>query len=155
MHFFKGVNCLLILIIHIFGTILAIRLSMKNVFFILMMMVGNYLFSQVEAVKVIKTNFKNGDAKELAKSFNNSLNVRVLNEDAVYSKSQAESVMANFMKQYPVSDFQVIHQGESKEGGLHYAVCKYISGSQSFRVYILLKQNIGSYLIDTLDFSGE
>jgi hypothetical protein len=128
---------------------------MKNLLLIFIIFFTQLVFSQTETVKEIKTNFKANNLKEVSKYFNNSLKVRLLNEDGMYSRNQAESVLSNFMKKYPISDFQIIHQGESKEGGLHYAVCKYISGTQSFRVYILLKQNNGAYLVDTIDFSLE
>lgn len=150
----KTVNCKLMTPQQFWHNI-RLLMDMKKIVFILLFLVAKVSFSQTETVKEIKTTFKSNNIKDLSKTFNNSLKVRVLNEDGMYSRSQAESVLSNFMKKYPISDFQIIHQGESKEGGLHYAVCKYISANQAFRVYILLKQNGGEYLIDTIDFSME
>ncbi len=128
---------------------------MKRHFIILFLILSFAGFSQSEVFKDIQHNFKINNIKTLSNNFNNSLKIRVLDDDGMYSKSQAESVISNFMKKKPISDFQIIHQGVSKEGGLYYAVCKYFSGTETFRVYILLKQNGSNYLIDTIDFSKE
>src|SRR5690606_42106188 len=97
---------------------------------------------------------KTGSSRELVKEFSDNVELSFDGEKSNYSKSQAEFVLKDFFKKYPPVDFQYIHQGSSKEG-LKYAIGKYSYNGGSFRVYILIKQFNGNFLIDTLDFSKE
>lgn len=128
---------------------------MRHLFIFLTAILVQVTFAQSEVFKNIESKFENNNIKSVATNFNNSLKVRILDDEGMYAKNQAETVISNFVKQHPISSFQLLHQGTNKEGGLHYAIYKYSSGSQSFRTYILLKQNGGSYLIDTISFNNE
>jgi hypothetical protein len=101
-----------------------------------------------------KIALKTGSSKELVRYFNDMVEISFDGEKSNYSKTQAEFVLKDFFKKYPPQDFQYIHQGSSKEG-LKYAIGTYSYNGGSFRVYILIKQFNGNYLIDTLDFSKE
>ena len=71
-----------------------------------------------------------------------------------YDRKQAKVVLREFFKKNPPSGFEYIHKGASKEG-LQYGIGKYTSGNGFWRVYILVKEVKGSFLIDTMDFSKE
>ena len=110
--------------------------------------------AQNEIINNGKIALKTGSSKELVRYFNDMVELSFDGEKSNYSKTQAEFVLKNFFKKHPPIDFQYIHQGSSKEG-LKYAIGTYSYNGGSFRVYILIKQFNGSYLIDTLDFSKE
>ena len=71
-----------------------------------------------------------------------------------YDRKQAKIVLREFFKRNPPTALEYIHKGASKEG-LQYAIGKYASGNGFWRVYILVKEVKGSFLIDTMDFSKE
>ena len=125
----------------LFATILFIQFSVSA-------------FAMGDAVNATNLALKNGSSKELAKLFNEVIEVNVDGDKTSYSKSQAEIVIKDFFKKYPPIAFKYIHEGTSK-GGHKYAIGKYTFGNGSFRVYILFKQFKGNFLIDTLDFSKE
>lgn len=110
--------------------------------------------AQNDVINNGKVALKTGSSKELVKYFNNIVELSFDGEKSNYSKTQAEFVLKDFFKKYPPVEFEYIHQGASKEG-LKYAIGKYTYSGGSFRVYILVKQFNGNYLIDTLDFSKE
>lgn len=110
--------------------------------------------AQNDVTNNAKVALKTGSSKELVKYFNNIVELSFDGEKSNYSKTQAEFVLKDFFKKYPPTEFEYIHQGASKEG-LKYAIGKYTYSGGSFRVYILVKQFNGNYLIDTLDFSKE
>ena len=110
--------------------------------------------AQTEVVSNAKAALKAGNSKELIKCFNDMLELSLDGEKSNYSKTQAEFVMKDFFKKYPPSDFQYIHQGTSPEG-IKYAIGKYKYNEGEFRVYMLIKQFKGNYLIETLDFTQE
>jgi hypothetical protein len=116
--------------------------------------VTSNLFAQNEVEENAKTSIKSGNAKQLSNNFNDTVEISFDGQKQSYSKTQAEFVVRDFFKKYPVTDFDYIHQGSSKEG-LKYIIGKYKHAGGSFRVYMLIKQFKGKYLIDTLDFSAE
>ncbi|MFL5729027.1 MAG: DUF4783 domain-containing protein [Cytophagaceae bacterium] len=107
-----------------------------------------------EIVNSSKTAMKAGSSKDLSRYFSDLVELSLLGEKSSYSKAHAEVLVKDFFKKYPPVDFQYIHQGSSKEG-LKYAIGKYSYNGGSFRVYLLIKQFGGDYLIDTLEFSKE
>jgi hypothetical protein len=107
-----------------------------------------------EIVNSSKAALRAGSSKDISAYFSNLVELSLLGEKSSYSKSHAEVLLKEFFKKYPPVDFQYIHQGSSKEG-LKYAIGKYSYNGGSFRVYLLIKQFSGNYLIDTLEFSKE
>jgi len=110
--------------------------------------------AQGEILNNTKKFLKEGNSKSLSMDFAEIVELSFRGEKGNYSKTQAEFVLKDFFQHYPPIDFEYIHQGSSKEG-LKYAIGKYTHKNGSFRVYILIKQFKGNYLIDTIDFSEE
>lgn len=110
--------------------------------------------AQNDVISNARMALKTGSAKELVKYFNDIVELSFDGEKSNYSKTQAEFVLRDFFKRNPPVEFQYIHQGSSKEG-LKYAIGQYTYNGGSYRVYILIKQFNGTFLIDTLDFSKE
>lgn len=102
----------------------------------------------------IKTAIKAGSSKELVRYMADNIDINLDSKKSTYSRAQAEFVMKDFFKKYVVTDFQFVHQGESKDGH-KYAIGSYKFEGGTYRVYLLLKSVKGVYLIDTLDFSEE
>lgn len=111
-------------------------------------------YAQNEIISNTKISLAEANSKSLTKFFNDFVEISLDGEKSSYSKTQAEFVMKDFFKKYPPLRFELIHQGSSKEG-LKYCIGKYSHSKGSFRVYILIKQFKGTYLIDTLTFSEE
>lgn len=102
----------------------------------------------------MKDAIKTGNAKEVIKFFNTSVDMNLDGEASVYSKSQAEFVLRDFFKKHPSSDFTIVHSGSSR-GGLQFAIGKYVSNGENFDVVIRVKEVAGSYLIHELNFVKE
>lgn len=101
-----------------------------------------------------KVSIKAANSKELVQYFNDVVEIGFNGEKNSYSKTQAEFVMKDFFKKYPPTEFLYEHQGSSKED-VKYAIGNYTYNGGKYRVYILIKQFKGVYLIDTIDFSEE
>ena len=63
---------------------------------------------------------KGGNSSELAKYFDSSVEVTIINTEAVYSKSQAEMVVKNFFSSNRPSAYKMVHNGDS--GGAKYQI---------------------------------
>jgi len=87
----------------------------------------------------IVNSFLNGNTTELAEFFNNSIELIILNEENVYSKSQAEQILKSFFKKNPPDSFVIIHEGGKEVS--RYAIGKLKSSTGTFRVTIYLSKN--------------
>lgn len=81
-----------------------------------------------------------GDAGSLSVFFNSSIDLVILGRESMCSKSQAEQIMRDFFNKYPNQGFEVLFEG-GKENS-KYAIGRYTTTNQIFRVYILIKAQI-------------
>lgn len=89
---------------------------------------------------IIKS-FDTGNSKLLSGFFNQNVELVVLDNDNVYSKAQAEQIVASFFNSFPPVDknaFTVIHNS-GKEGAKS-VIAKLQTTKGNFRVYFLLKK---------------
>jgi len=114
---------------------------------------GGADLDQEDIPRDIAIAFKVGTAKELARFFNDNLELAVGEKEDVYSKSQAERIMDNFFVEHPPKSFQFIHQGGKETA--QYAIGKLVTFKGEFRVYMLLKQKNGQSLIHQLRIENE
>jgi hypothetical protein len=93
----------------------------------------------------IVTSIQSGNDAGLAEFFNENVELVVQAHDDVYSKSQAQQIVAEFFKSNKPKQFSIIHQG-GKEGA-RYAIGSLTTNTGTFRVYFLLKnKNNNSYI---------
>lgn len=92
--------------------------------------------------------FKTGNYKELGKYLNANIELAILENEDVYSKTQAELMLKDFFSKYPPTNFVIIHEG-GKEGS-RYAIGTLTTSKGEFRVYFLLKTQDNSQVIHQL-----
>jgi len=128
--------------------------SKKWAFSILLFLVTHLVWAQAEIFTPTRDAIKAGSAKELVKSFNQSLDINLEGEIKTYSKAQSEFVLRDFFKKHPPSDFTIVHTGSSK-GGLQYAIGNMKSNNETYNVLIRVKQSGNSYLVHEISFVKE
>ncbi|WP_448518844.1 DUF4783 domain-containing protein [Rhodoflexus sp.] len=132
----------------------------------ILLIASQVLVAQTEDITTAaKSAIKAGDSRELARHFNSLVELKIqdanlskTNKD--YSKTQAEYILKEFFRDNPPQNFEYIHEGQSKEGNLRYAIGKYTcrdrnNKASSFRVFMKLKQQNGNFVIDAIDFSKD
>lgn len=97
--------------------------------------------------------FKAGNAQELAKFFNSNIELVILEEEDVYSKTQAEQILRKFFTDYRPSSFKIIFEGGKETS--RYAIGSLSTSSGNFRVYFLIKNQQGIPLIHQLRIEEE
>jgi len=97
---------------------------------------------------------KVGNAVEIAKHFNSSVELVILDKEDVYSKQQAEQILKSFFEKNKIKNFSLLHQG-GKEGA-QYAIgnLETVSG-KAYRVYFLVKESGGKPLIHQMRIEEE
>lgn len=128
--------------------------SRISVFALFLMLTTLVVLAQTEIFSPMRDAIKAGNAKELAKHLNQSVDINLEGDIKTYSKAQGEFVLRDFFKKYPVSDFAVEHTGSSKSG-LQYAIGNYKSSSAQFSVLMRVKQAGSVYLIHEISFVKE
>lgn len=100
-------------------------------------------FAQIPDEIVIS--IQGGNDVTLAQYFNENVELVVGTHDDVYSKSQAQQIVAEFFKSNKPKQFSIIHQGG--KDGARYAIGNLATNTGTFRVYFLLKnKNNNSYI---------
>ncbi|MES2558774.1 MAG: DUF4783 domain-containing protein [Bacteroidota bacterium] len=119
------------------------------------------LFSCLLTVNVLADTFddvvaaiKNANAKEVARFFNSSVELTVLNSEGVYSKQQAEIILKNFLAATPPKNVTIQHKGSSAQGS-KYAIAVYECQQGKYRAYIFMKDSGAGMLIHELRFEKE
>ncbi len=133
--------------------------KVKRVFFwtvIIGILTTDYSQSQAQndVFNGAKTALRTGNARELAKYFNSTIELIIESENVEMDKvsqTQAELILRTFFQKNPAKEFTYVHQGASPEGS-KYSTGTFQSGSKSYLVYIVVKQFGGKYLIDRIDF---
>ncbi len=96
---------------------------------------------------------KIGNAAELAKYFNSSVELVILDKEEIYSRQHAEQVVRSFFANNRPKSFTLLHQGG--RDGSKYAIGKLETENKSFRVYFLIKDTGGASLIHQLRIEEE
>jgi len=104
-----------------------------------------------DAIAQVSEAIKAGSAKELTKFLNPTVDVTIEGKVENYSKAQAEFVLRDFFKAHPPSEFNIIHQGQSK-GGQPFAIGQYKSQQDTYRVWMKLKAEGNQQLIQEISF---
>lgn len=81
---------------------------------------------------------KAGNASELARYMNSTIELLLLDKEDFYKKSVAETILKDFFDEYQTKDFTIRHQGAKNDA--QYAIGNLKTEKGDFRVYFLLKK---------------
>jgi hypothetical protein len=87
---------------------------------------------------------KSGNAAELAKYMNSTVELLLLEKEDFYKKAVAETILKDFFNEYPTKDFIIRHEGARNDA--QYAIGNLETEKGNFRVYFLLKK-VGQELL--------
>jgi len=93
---------------------------------------------------------KSGKSEEVAKYFDNNVEITFTTKTSSYSKSQAALVLHEFFENNPVKSFQVLHQSEND--GSQYCIGNLSTTNGVFRTTIFIKQKGDKQLVQELRF---
>lgn len=81
---------------------------------------------------------KSGNAAELAKYMNSTVELLLLQKEDFYKKNVAETILRDFFNEYHAREFVIRHQGARNDA--QYAIGNLDTEKGNFRVYFLLKK---------------
>lgn len=122
---------------------------MKKYLFSIIALILFSSFMVISFTQIINA-IKSGDSTEVAKYFDNTVEITLPDKSNSYSKSQAELVLSEFFKNNPVKKFEMIHQGEN--AGSQYCIGNLTTANGLFRTTIYTKLKGHRQLIQELRF---
>jgi hypothetical protein len=114
-------------------------------------MIGSLAVITQEQTKIpagISLAIKSGNATELSKYMNSTVQLLLLDKEDFYKKNVAETILKDFFNEYHSKDFIIRHQGAKTDA--QYAIGNLETEKGTFRVYILLKKVDQELLIHIL-----
>jgi hypothetical protein len=111
---------------------------------------GSYLDVSTEVLDAIKQ----GNAAAIAKNFNDKIDLKILDQEDVYSKAQAELVLKDFFAKHPVKSFVESHSSNAKSAN-QFVVGTLTSTNAKYRVSFLLKKFGDRFLISQFRIENE
>lgn len=111
---------------------------MKRIFTLLSIFAVLSSFSLFTNIDEIVNSLRAGNASEIAKYFDNTVEITLPGKSNSYSKSQAEVVLTDFFYNNQVKSFDVLHKGEN--GGSQYCIGTLLTKTASYRTTIFMKQ---------------
>jgi len=118
---------------------------------VLILVISPLASSVQEQAKIpaeISVAFKAGNAAELSKYLNPTVELLLLEKEDFYKKNVAETILKDFFKNYQTKDFIIRHQGAKNDA--QYAIGNLKTEKGDFRVYFLLKKVGQELLIHTI-----
>ena len=95
---------------------------------------------------------KTGNASQVAKFFDNNVEISMPDKSNSYSKSQGELVLKDFFTTNSVKSFEVIHKGEN--AGSQYCIGTLVTKGGSYRTTIFMKQKGDQQVLQELRFEN-
>lgn len=130
---------------------------MKKLFYIGGLLFVIFTFSQantlvfnLESKEELLSVFQSGSSRELAKFFDQGVEININGNQGDYSRNQAELVMRDFFKKFPPVDFQLLHEGNNSEQ-IVYFIGMYKSEDTTFRIFIRGKKENATLKFYSLD----
>ena len=85
----------------------------------------------------ISAAIKAGNAAELSKYLNSTVELLLLQKEDFYKKNVAETILRDFFNEYKVKSFTIRHQGARNDA--QYAIGNLTTEKGNFRIYFLIK----------------
>ena len=109
-------------------------------------------FVLILSIDEVVAALKNGDAGQIARYFDNTVEITMPDKSNNYSKNQAEIVLKDFFSTNGVKSFDVIHKGENS--GSQYCIGTLVTKNGSFRTTVFMKQKADKQLLQEIRFEN-
>ncbi|HAO45580.1 MAG TPA: DUF4783 domain-containing protein [Ferruginibacter sp.] len=126
---------------------------MKRFFTLIMTGVLISSFTFFASIDEVINAMKAGNASDVARFFDNTVEINMPEKSNSYSRSQAELVLKDFFGTNAVKTFDVLHKGEN--GGSQYCIGTLVTRNGTFRTTIFMKQKGDKQLVQEITFESK
>ena len=123
--------------------------------FFTLLTIGTLLssFTFFSSIDEVITAMKAGNAADIAKFFDNTVEINMPDKKNSYSRSQAELVLKDFFSSNGVKSFTVIHKGENS--GSQYCIGTLVTRNGTYRTTIFMKQKGDKQVLQEITFENK
>ena len=115
---------------------------MKNLLFLFLLFTGFTPAPVADVSDDIATAIRAGNAVAISKYFASSVDLKVLEQENIYSKAQAELILKDFFSKHTLKNFSIAHKSALKNDS-QFAIGTLETTSGKFRINFVMK-TIGS-----------
>lgn len=108
----------------------------------------------IDMVDDVAASIRSGNSKNVSKYFIDNIDLKVIEQEDVYSKQQAEMILKDFFAKHPVKSFAIVHKSTPKNGS-QYIIGTLETTNGKFRVYFLNKTTDTETLIQQFRIETE
>ena len=109
---------------------------------------------QADIADDLAVNFRQGNSKEIAKSFAPSVELIIIDQEDVYNRAQAEQILKDFFLKNPPSKTSIIHK-LSNSPNYRLTILSLTTKTEKFRVTVTMKKTGNAFLITELRIEPE
>ena len=110
--------------------------------------------SSVEVSDDVITAIRQGNAPGVANYFNDKIDLKILDQEEMYSKGQAELILTDFFSKHKVKSFTPSHSSANKNAN-QFVVGTLETSDSKFRLSFLIKKGDDKYLISQFRIEKE
>jgi len=128
---------------------------MKLLYLFLPMLLSPFVFTNAaDPIEKTAELIRQADIHELAKSFASTIELNILDEENIYSNTQAELVLANFFSHNQPKSVKILHRITSNPN-YRFAVLILTTDNGVYRISFSLKSNKGQFEMNELRIETE
>ncbi len=127
---------------------------MKTKAIILLIISISSLAFTSDIIDGISTAIRSGNPRNISKYFIENIDLKVIAQEDVYSRQQAEMILKDFFTKHPVKSYTVAHKSEPKAGS-QYVIGTLETENGKFRIYFLIKTTGSETLIQQFRIETE
>ena len=107
-----------------------------------------------DVIDDIATAMRSGNPKNISKYFIENIDLKIIEQESVCSKQQAEMILKDFFTKHPIKSFTVAHKSEAKNGS-QYVIGTLETVNGKFRTNFFIKTSGGQTLIQQFRIETE
>ena len=109
-------------------------------------------FKMQNSIDDVINALRTGSAAELAKNFDDNIELTLPDKSDNFSKAQAELIIKDFFTNNGVKGFELKHKGDSPGGG-HFCIGTLQTNGGNFRTNVFMKIKNGKELVKEIRFT--
>ena len=126
---------------------------MKRIFTLVFSSLILLSFTSLVGIEDVVAGLKSGNASQIARYFDNTVEITLPAKSNSYSKSQAEVILKDFFSNNVVKSFKPLHKGDN--GGSQFCIGTLQTNTASYRTTIYMKQKGDKQVLQEIRFENQ
>lgn len=126
---------------------------MKRFFTLSLLSLTMLSFTSFIGIEDVVAALKSGNAAQMAKYFDNTVEITLPAKSSSYSKSQAEVILKDFFSNNAVKNFKALHKGDN--GGSQFCIGTLQTTAATYRTTIYMKQKGDKQVLQEIRFENQ